>query len=139
MFKERSVEADGFRIRYLEAGEGQPLVVLHGGGGLRLYRSHELLAAKRRMLLFEVPGFGASPANESMEELAGTMAAAIADLGIESFDLQGNSFGGKLALWLAVLHPERMRALVLIAPAAIRAEPAQPRPGAEPRPAGLRL
>jgi pimeloyl-ACP methyl ester carboxylesterase len=141
-FKEGFVEADGFRIRFLEAGQGEPLVVLHGGGGLRLYRSHELLSERRRVFLFEVPGFGASPANErtrSMAELAGTMAAAIAQLGIQSFDLQGNSFGGKLALWLAALHPERVRALVLIAPAAIRAEPAQPRPAGERGPDTLRL
>ena len=35
-FQERFVEADGFRIRYMEAGDGPPLVHLHGAGGLRL-------------------------------------------------------------------------------------------------------
>ena len=34
----------------------------------------------------------------------------------------GNSFGGKLALWLAVQQPERVQALILVAPAAIRPE-----------------
>jgi pimeloyl-ACP methyl ester carboxylesterase len=127
-FREGFVDADGFRIRYLVAGEGEPLVVMHGGGGLRYYRSHDLLAAKRRVLLFEAPGFGASTANErsqSMAALADTIALAVRELGIERYDLQGTSFGGKLALWLAVQHPESVRALVLVSPAAIRPEGAQ--------------
>ncbi|HEX5369051.1 MAG TPA: alpha/beta fold hydrolase, partial [Dehalococcoidia bacterium] len=125
IFKEGFVEADGFHVRYLEAGAGEPLVVLHGGGGVKHYTSHDLLAESRRIILIEAPGFGASAANErsqSMAELANSVAAAIAALGIERFDLQGNSFGGKLALWLAVQHPERVKALVLVAPAAIRPE-----------------
>ena len=38
------VEADGFRIRYMEAGDGPPLVHLHGAGGMRISPAHELLA-----------------------------------------------------------------------------------------------
>ena len=122
-FTEGYVEADGFRIRYQEAGQGEPLVSLHGAGGLRLYRSHALLAAQYRVIVFEVPGFGQSPVNErsqSMPELAVTMAQAVTNLGLERFNLMGNSFGGKLALWLAVQQPERIQALILVAPAAIR-------------------
>src|SRR5215472_13396492 len=130
-FAERYVEADGFRVRYLEAGEGVPLLCLHGGGGLRLYRGHELLAAGRRVILVEVPGFGESPANdrsESMEDLARTIGEVASALGLERFDLLGNSFGGRLALWLATLAPERVRSLVLVAPAAIRPSEARPLP-----------
>src|SRR5262245_7642502 len=90
---------------------------------MKLYHSHELLAAQYRVIAFEVPGFDQSPANErsqSMPELAHTMAQAVTNLGIERFNLMGNSFGGKLALWLAVQQPERVQALVLVAPAAIR-------------------
>ena len=36
LFKEAFIEADGFRIRYVEAGNGHPVICLHGGGGLRL-------------------------------------------------------------------------------------------------------
>jgi hypothetical protein len=43
-FREGFVEADGFRIRYMEAGEGPALVHLHGAGGLRLTPAHELLS-----------------------------------------------------------------------------------------------
>lgn len=127
--REGHVEADGFRIRYLEAGEGPALVVLHGAGGLRVSRAHELLAERRRVVLFEMPGFGASPADErtaSVQELAGTMAAAASALGLERFDLLGNSFGGIVALWLALAAPGRVESLVLAAPAAIRERAAGP-------------
>ena len=121
-FVERFVEADGFEIRYVEAGEGPPLVSFHGGGGLRMSRAHELLAATHRVVAFEAPGFGSSPANErsgSMRELAETMLRAVDAIGIDRFSLWGISFGGKLALWLAVQAPERLDALVLASPAAI--------------------
>jgi pimeloyl-ACP methyl ester carboxylesterase len=124
-FKEGFVEADGFRIRYLEAGQGEPLVMLHGGGGLRHYVSHDLLAQTHRVILFEEPGFGLSAVNDrsqTMAELANTMARAIENLGIARYDLWGTSFGGKLALWLAVQHPHAVRALLLVGPAAIRSE-----------------
>ena len=128
LFTEGYVESDGFRIRYREAGQGEPLVSLHGAGGMKLYRSHELLAAQYRVIVFEVPGFGQSPANErsqSMPDLARTMAEAVTNLGLEHFNLMGNSFGGKLALWMAIQQPERVQALVLVAPAAIRPEGGQ--------------
>jgi pimeloyl-ACP methyl ester carboxylesterase len=124
-FTEGFVEADGFRVRYAEAGQGEPLVCFHGAGGMRLSRSHELLAERHRVIVFEVPGFGTSPVNErtsSIQELARTMAQAVENLGVNRFNLMGNSFGGRLALWLAVQYPERIQALVLAAPAAIRPE-----------------
>jgi pimeloyl-ACP methyl ester carboxylesterase len=128
-FQERYVEADGFRIRYLEAGQGAPVVWFHGGGGLQLNRLHDLLAEKHRVVAFEAPGFGASPVNErtkTMAELAGTMGKAIAALGIDKYSVTGISFGGKLALWTAILHPEQVQAAVLLAPAAIRPENTRP-------------
>jgi len=124
-FAERHVEADGFRIRYLEAGSGDPLVCFHGAGGLRLSRAHELLAERHRVVVFEAPGFGQSAVNDrsaSMADLARTMASAVAALGIKKYGLWGTSFGGRLACWLAVQHPERLDALVLAAPAAILPE-----------------
>lgn len=124
-FAERYVEADGFRIRYLEAGAGPPLVCFHASGGPRLSRGHELLAERHRVILFEAPGFGQSAVNErseSVADLARTMAAAVAAIGIERYNLWGTSFGGRLACWLAVQLPERLDALVLVAPAAILPE-----------------
>ncbi len=134
-FKEGYVEADGFRIRYMEDGHGPPLMHLHGAGGLRLTPGHDLLSRHFRVVAFEMPGFGQSPENtrtESMPELASTMAQAVKKLGLDTFNLMGTSFGGTTALWLALQAPERVLALVLEAPAAIRPEGAH-RPRVPPR------
>ena len=131
-FREGYVEADGFRIRYLEAGQGTALVHLHGAGGLELTPAHDLLARRFRVVAFEMPGFGQSPENvrtRTMPELASTMAQAATGLGLRTFNLMGTSFGAKTALWLALQAPERVLALVLEAPAAIRPESATPPSG----------
>lgn len=61
-----------------------------------------------------------------MADLARTMAQGITHLGLERFNLMGNSFGGVTALWLAIQHPDQVQALVLVAPAAIRPEASAP-------------
>jgi len=140
-FREGFVEADGFHIRYMEAGDGPALVHLHGAGGLRLTPAHDLLARQFRVIAFEMPGFGHSAENtssQSMPELAATMAAAAAKLGLDHFNLMGTSFGGRTALWLALQQPERVLALVLEAPAAIRPEGAAP-PSGSPEEMARRL
>jgi pimeloyl-ACP methyl ester carboxylesterase len=122
-FREGHVEADGFRIRYMTAGDGPALVHLHGAGGLRLTPGHDLLSRQFQVVAFEMPGFGKSPENDrtrDMPELAATMAKAADAVGLDQFNLMGTSFGGKTALWLAVQEPQRVGALVLEAPAAIR-------------------
>ncbi|HEX3418291.1 MAG TPA: alpha/beta hydrolase [Stellaceae bacterium] len=140
-FREGFVEADGFRIRYMEAGQGTPLVHLHGAGGMRLTPGHDLLAQHHRVIAFEMPGFGSSPENirtRTTAELAGTTAAAVSNLGIGKFNLMGTSFGAKVALWLAVEQPERIEALVLEAPAAIRPVGSEP-PSGSPEEMARRL
>jgi pimeloyl-ACP methyl ester carboxylesterase len=140
-FREGFVEADAFRIRYMEAGQGAPLVHLHGAGGMRLTPGHDLLRRHHRVIAFEMPGFGLSQENirtRTMAEFAATMGAAVRNLGIDKFNLMGTSFGGKVALWLAVQQPERLEALVLEAPAAIRPAGSEP-PSGSPEEMARRL
>ena len=140
-FREGYVAADGFRIRYMEAGQGTPLVHLHGAGGLRLTPAHDLLSRHHRVVAFEMPGFGQSPENtrtQSMAELAAIMGKATRSLGLDPFNLMGTSFGAKAALWLALQEPERVLALVLEAPAAIRPEGSEP-PSGSPEEMARRL
>ena len=140
-FSEGHVEADGFRIRYMKAGIGVPLVHLHGAGGLRLTPGHDLLSRHFRVIALEMPGFGQSPENtrtQSMPELASTVAKAVEKLGIDKFNLMGTSFGGKTALWLALQQTERVLALVLEAPAAIRPQGVEP-PSGSPEEMARRL
>jgi pimeloyl-ACP methyl ester carboxylesterase len=131
-FREHHVDADGFRIRYMEGGDGPALVHLHGAGGLRLNPAHALLAQRFRVIAFEMPGFGSSPENTRTEDQAGlarTMAAAAQALGLDRFNLMGTSFGGRTVLYLAAQHPELVTALVLESPAAIRLPGSRPPSG----------
>jgi pimeloyl-ACP methyl ester carboxylesterase len=123
-FAEAYIDVDGFRIRYLEGGIEQrnPLVWLHGGSGLHLSRAHDLLAQRYRIVALEVPGFGSSPANEhthSYSQLAATLLHAVRQIGLDRFNLWGTSFGGALAVWLALEAPHAIETLVLEAPGAI--------------------
>jgi len=128
-FREGRIEADGFDIRVLEKGSGEPLVFFHTARGIRLTPAHARLAETRRVIALEAPGFGCSPVNartRDLPELARTMMAAASALGLQRFDLMGHSFGAKQALWAAIQDPEAVRALVLIAPSAIRPEDWRP-------------
>jgi pimeloyl-ACP methyl ester carboxylesterase len=115
----------------MEAGEGPPLVHLHGAGGMRLNAAHDLLSRQFRVIAFEMPGFGTveNAQTQTMPDLASTMAAAVEALGLRHINLMGTSFGGKVALWLAVQRPELIGAVVLEAPAAIRPEGSRPASG----------
>jgi pimeloyl-ACP methyl ester carboxylesterase len=127
-FRETSIEADGFDIRYQEAGEGPALVHLHGAGGLRLTSAHELLSRAFRVIAFEMPGFGTAEnqRTQSIQDLAATMAAAAEAMGLTQFNLMGTSFGGAVACWMAVQRKDLVAALVLDTPSAIRPEGSEP-------------
>ena len=128
-FAERYVEADGFRIRYLEAGQGRPVVWLHGAGGLQLKNGHHLLAASHRVIAIEMPGFGDSATNarhQTSSEMAATLAQAIAALGLDHYVVWGTSFGGRIALWLALHTPQAIETIVLESPIAILPEGHRP-------------
>jgi pimeloyl-ACP methyl ester carboxylesterase len=122
-FTEATVEVQGFTVRHFQAGEGgDPLAVLHGAGGARLSAALDLLAQQRRVILLEMPGFGDQPndVHTTPAELAEAAAQAFAALGVERYHLLGTSFGGAIALHLALAHPDRVISLVLEAPAAFR-------------------
>jgi pimeloyl-ACP methyl ester carboxylesterase len=124
-FSEAYVDVDGFVVRALTAGAGEPLVFIHGGGGLHLSKAHEVLAERYRVIALEVPGFGTSPENNrsrTYPELAATLVDAAHASGADRFRLWGTSFGGAVALWMAICAPDAVEALVLEAPGAILPE-----------------
>jgi pimeloyl-ACP methyl ester carboxylesterase len=121
---EGHVEVDGFRIRYWECGPPQPVgtVVMLEGMTWGLSRLRDALAQKYRVITLELPGFGASPANtrsQSVQELASTVAQAVAQVVPEHYTLIGTSFAADVALWQTLQAPDTVEALVLIAPTAI--------------------
>lgn len=133
-FEERAVTVDGLAIRYYQAGQGDPLIVLHGAGGIRFSRALDLLSRDRLVLYIEMPGWGNQPGYrcETLQQLAETVAATVVAIGIERYDLLGTSLGGAVATHLALDHPQRVRALVLAAPATFRVGASLPTPGTSP-------
>jgi pimeloyl-ACP methyl ester carboxylesterase len=121
-FTEGTVTVQDFTVRYFQAGEGEPLAVLHGAGGPRLTLALDLLARQHRVVLLEMPGFGdqANDVHTTPAELAEAAAEAFAAIGIDRYHVLGTSFGGGIALHLALTHPDRVISLVLEAPAAFR-------------------
>ncbi len=123
-FKEDHVEVDGFRIRYWESGPPRPVgaVVMLEGMTWGLSTLRNALLQQYRAIALELPGCGASPANtrsQSVQELANTVAQAAAQLVPENYTLIGTSFGANVALWQTLQSPDKVEALVLIAPTAI--------------------
>jgi len=122
--KEDYVEVDGFRIRSWEAGPPRPAgaVVMLEGMTWGLSTLRDALAQKYRVIALELPGLGESPANarsQSVQELANTVAQASAQVVPENYTLIGTSFGANVALWQTLQSPDKVEALVLIAPTAI--------------------
>jgi len=121
-FAERFVPVGGERIRYLEAGQGNPVVVLHGGDGLTSSPLNTLLARQFRVIALEIPDCGRSPRNaqsQSLRDLARMLAEAVAALGLEHYGLVSTAASAPLALWQAIDLPQRVDALVLISPIAL--------------------
>jgi pimeloyl-ACP methyl ester carboxylesterase len=122
--KEEYVEVDGFRIRFWEAGPPQPagVIVMLEGMTWGLSTLRDALAQKYRMITLELPGFGTSPANtrsQSVQELANTMAQAAVQVVPATYTLIGTSFAAHVALWQMLQSPDKVEALVLIAPTAL--------------------
>lgn len=114
----------GVPLRYADyGGEGAPIVLVHGLGGLHLnwMRLAPELVRHGRVLVPDLPGFGGTPAlpdrTTSLESLGAALARFLDAVAPGPLTLGGNSLGGVLALLTAARQPERVRRLVLFAPA----------------------
>lgn len=117
--EEQYVEVDGLQIRYLSAGEGPPMVLLHGAGNNALDWRWVIpeLSRTHRVYAPDLPGSpdSARPAADYSPAFFERFIAGFADaLGVESAAFVGNSFGGLVALRLALSEPGRVNALVLV-------------------------
>lgn len=113
-------DVDGPRLAWREAGDGPPLVLLHGLGGSRLSWEPQLagLSDRHRVVAWDLPGYGASrPLADTVTFT--TLADAVVDLldtlDVESAHLGGISFGGMIAQYVAARYPSRVRTLALLA------------------------
>ena len=109
---------DGVPTEYRVAGEGEPVVLVHGlSGSWRWWRPVlEPLAERRCVYLLDLPRLGRRlPA----VELTGWLSRWLDAAALESVDLVGHSLGGLIAAELAAEQPQRAHRLVLVAPAGI--------------------
>ncbi len=108
-----------FKIRVLSAGEGDPVVFLHGVGGLTWDPLLDAIAADHRVIAPEHPGAGTSQGLDYVETLWDLVLyydELLDVLGLPAVSLVGHSFGGMVAAEIAATSPERVDRLVLIAP-----------------------
>jgi len=119
------IEHAGQRLAGESAGEGPPILLLHGLTATRRYVLHGsriLERAGRRTLSYDARGHGASggshePADYSYERLIADAIAVLDHLDIDRAHVAGHSMGAATAAGLAVAHPDRVRALILVGPA----------------------
>lgn len=116
------ITLEGARMRYLRAGAGPPLILLHGLLGYSFSWRYAIPALAERATVYAVDmlgvGFSDRPAGldcclrSSAERLLGFMDAA----GLPSCNLLGTSHGGAVAMMAAGLAPGRIEKLILVAP-----------------------
>lgn len=121
------IEIGNIRCYYERAGEGSPVLLLHGWGGssgsmrpiLNLLKDHFWV------INIDLPGFGRTllPESFSIEDYALFIKNFLSALGVDRADLVTHSFGGRIAIFLAVNYPELVHRLVLVNAAGIRRRP----------------
>lgn len=119
----RTVVAAGIRTNTHDIGNGSPVLLIHGSGpGVSAWANWRLtipeLVKRHRVIAPDMVGFGYSerPAGQryGMDVWVRQAVGLLDALGIARADLVGNSFGGALALAIAIRHPQRVRRLVLM-------------------------
>ena len=123
-FEERVAEVRGSRLRYLVAGDGEPLLLVHGLGGAAAnwLALAPLLLPTRRVLVPELPGHGGSsalPAAPSLNAYADRLGLLLEHEGMASAGVVGHSLGGAISLRLSIRRPDAVSALVLAGAAGI--------------------
>ena len=121
--EESTVLVEGMRLFYCKAGHGPALVLVHGlvGSSKNWERNIQFLARFRTVYALDLANMGASDRvagiDPGLEATADRLAAAMDALGIKRADIAGHSHGGAISMMLAARHPEKVRRLVLFAPA----------------------
>jgi len=118
-----TADAGGIKTNYLEAGSGDPVVLIHGSGpGVTSYANWRLvlpaLTEQFRAVAPDMVGFGfterPSDVRYGLQTWAEQVVGLMDTLDIPKAHLIGNSFGGAIGLRIAVQHPDRVNKLVLM-------------------------
>lgn len=119
------VHAGGHKVYYEQAGDGEPLLLLHGWGvSGEIFRPLFMrLAGRLEVRAIDFPGFGQTEKPDGAwgtEEYAELVKKILDAWGLKNIDIVGHSFGARVALRLAHRHPEYVKTLVLTGAAGIR-------------------
>ena len=121
----QTLDRDGIRLAYREAGHGSPPILFIPGGSCDWWSFHEQLdyfAARHHVASVDLRGHGQSDTPDKGFDIA-TYAEdvtwVIRQLGMERPVVVGHSMGGAIALQLAASHPDTTRALVLVDPSPV--------------------
>lgn len=122
------VPANGIATRVVEAGEGPPLVFVHGTGGhLEAYsRNIGTLSSDFRVITYDMAGHGFSEKPDrpyTIDFLSDHLLGLLDALHIDKANLSGESLGGWVAAWTAAHHPDRVERLILNTPGNIANKP----------------
>lgn len=119
----QSIQTGDIVTNHHDLGTGEPVLLIHGSGpGVSAFANWRLqmpvLAKRFRVLALDMAGFGYTSVPEGIEYTRERWLQQLIDfldaLGLERANVVGNSFGGSMALGLAVHHPERVNRLVLM-------------------------
>jgi len=115
----KSIKVDGRDVLYYTAGQGEPLVVIHGGGGdaKTWWNNIEALAGKYTVYAPDLPGYGGSQPLDGdyyIPELTDFVDKFAKSLGLEKFYIIGHSLGGGIALDYTLKFPQKIKKLVLV-------------------------
>ncbi|HEX2207547.1 MAG TPA: alpha/beta hydrolase [Longimicrobium sp.] len=113
------VQANGVNYWYEVHGQGEPLLLLHGGlGSIDMFGPVlGTLAATRQVIAVDLHGHGRTALGDrpiSLVDMGDDMAAILRELGYGQVDVMGYSMGGGVGFRLAVQHPDVVRRLVLV-------------------------
>ena len=105
-------------LHYIEQGQGQPMILLHGNGENCGYFEHQIpyFSKEYRVIAIDTRGHGQSPRGEkpfTIKQFAKDLYDFLEEKGIEKAILLGFSDGGNIAMEFALRHPEKVEKLVL--------------------------
>lgn len=122
-YEEAFVDMVGARVHYLHTGNGDPMVLIHGlvGSSANWRNNIGALAQHASVFAIDLPNMGKSQRvgglDAGLAATANRIVAVMDALNLAEADIVAHSHGGAVALMLAALHPNRVRRLILFAPA----------------------
>src|SRR4051812_24680134 len=122
-YEEAFIDLLDARLHYLHAGSGKPILLIHGlmGSSANWRNNIAVLAQNASVYAIDLVSIAKSPCamktDAGLSTIANRIIALMDALNLAEADIVAHSHGGAVALMLAALHPNRVRSLILFAPA----------------------